>query len=67
MVSFIIDETGKVCNPKVERSVDPILDKEALRVISMMPNWKPGKQRGKPVKVSQIMPIRFALERKRTS
>jgi len=61
-ITFIVDEEGKVTKAKVVRGVDPSLDKEALRVVSELPNWKPGKQRGKAVKVSYTVPISFALD-----
>ena len=60
-IQFVIDKKGKVVNVEVVRGVDPYLDKEALRVVKAMPNWKPGKQRGKAVKVSYIVPINFKL------
>lgn len=60
--TFVIDGRGKVSNAEVLRSVDPHLDKEALRVINMMPDWKPGKQRGKPVRVRYTLPIVFRLQ-----
>lgn len=60
-VQFIIDKEGKVTNVEIIRGVDPSLDKEALRVVKSMPSWKPGKQRGKPVKVSFQIPINFTL------
>lgn len=60
-VSFVVDRTGEVTNVKVERSVDPYLDKEAIRVVSSLKNYKPGKQRGKPVAVAFTLPIRFEL------
>jgi len=60
-VQFVIDKKGKVVDVEIARGVDPYLDKEALRVVKSMPSWKPGKQRGKPVKVSYIVPINFKL------
>ncbi len=60
-VGFVIDKDGSVSNVKVLRPVDPALDKEAIRVIKAMPKWKPGKQRGKPVRVSYTVPINFQL------
>jgi len=60
-VQFVIDKQGKVTDVQIARGVDPYLDKEALRVVKSMPNWKPGKQRGKAVKVSYIVPINFKL------
>jgi len=61
-ISFVIGAKGTVEDIKVARGVDPALDKEAIRVISKMPKWKPGKQRGKPVKVSFTVPINFVLQ-----
>lgn len=60
-VSFVISKNGKVKDAKVVRSVDSTLDKEALRVIKSMPDWVPGKQRGKKVDVQFTLPINFAL------
>jgi TonB family protein len=61
-VQFVVNENGMVENPKVVRGVDPLLDEEAIRVISSMPAWKPGKQKGKAVKVSYTAPINFKLQ-----
>lgn len=60
-VQFVIGKDGSVTNVQVMRAVDPYLDKEAVRVVQSMPKWKPGKQRGKPVKVSFQVPINFKL------
>ncbi len=60
-VQFVIGKDGKVGDVQVIRGVDPSLDKEAVRIIQSMPAWKPGKQRGKPVKVSFQVPINFRL------
>lgn len=60
-VQFVVNENGKVENAKVVRGVDPALDKAALKVINSLPAWKPGKQRGKAVKVSFTVPINFVL------
>ncbi len=61
-VSFVIDKTGKVTNVKALRAPDANLEREAIRVVSSMPSWKPGKQRGRPVKVSYSVPVRFILQ-----
>lgn len=61
-LNFVINETGGIDNIVVTRGVDPSLDKEAVRVIKQMPKWKPGKQRGKAVKVSFSLPINFQLQ-----
>jgi protein TonB len=60
-VQFIIGVDGKVSNCVIVQGVDPYLDAEALRVVSTLPNWTPGKQRGKPVPVSFIIPISFKM------
>ena len=60
-ILFVINKEGKVSNVELLVGVNPCLDKEALRVVSNMPNWKPGKQRGKPIKVSYKLPINFKL------
>ena len=49
IVQFVVNKDGSIVDPVVMKSVDPYLDKEALRVVKMMPRWSPGEQRGKPV------------------
>jgi len=61
-VTFVVDKDGGISEAKIARGVDPSLDKEALRVVNSLPKWKPGKQRGKPVKVSYTVPISFVLQ-----
>ena len=60
-VGFVVNEKGKVTNVTVLRGVDPLLDKEAIKVIQGLPDWKPGKQSGKNVKVRMQVPIKFQL------
>jgi protein TonB len=60
-VSFIVDKQGSVTNVKIVRGVDKNLDAEALRVVSLLPKYKPGKQRGKAVRVMFTIPINFTL------
>ncbi len=60
-VSFVIDEFGNINDVNIIRGVDPSLDNEALRVIRSLPQWKPGKQGGKAVKVRYYVPINFEL------
>jgi protein TonB len=60
-VRFIVDQTGKVKDAQVVRGIGGGCDEEALRVVNQMPDWKPGKQRGKPVKVQFTIPIHFQL------
>jgi len=61
-VSFVIEEDGKITNVKVLRGIGGGCDEEAIRVVSMMPNWTPGKQRGKNVRVAYNLPIKFTLQ-----
>lgn len=61
-VNFVVAKDGTVTNAKIARGVDPSLDKEALRVVNSLPKWKPGKQGGKPVRVSYTVPINFVLQ-----
>ena len=60
-VSFIVDKSGAVTNVKVVRGVDKNLDAEAVRVVKSLPKYKPGQQRGKPVRVMFTIPINFTL------
>ena len=62
IVQFVVNRDGSIVDPVVMRGVDPHLDKEALRVISLMPKWKPGKQRGKEVRVKYTVPVMFRLQ-----
>ena len=62
IVTFVVNKDGTITEPEVVKTVNPSLDKEALRVISQMPNWKPGYQRGKPVRVKFTVPVNFQLK-----
>lgn len=66
-VSFVVDEKGKVADVKIARSVDSSLDKEAVRVVESLKTWKPGKEKGKEVKVAYTVPINFVLDKKKKS
>lgn len=61
-VTFVVNTDGSIADARIARGVDPSLDKEALRVVNALPKWKPGKQRGKPVRVSYTVPINFVLQ-----
>lgn len=61
MLQFTVGADGKVSNVKVLRGVDPSLDKEAVRVVASSPNWSPGKQRDRAVKVTYTFPVIFQL------
>ena len=60
-VSFIVEKDGSVSNVQVQRSLGGGCDEEAVRVVKAMPKWKPGKQRGKTVRVSYTLPVNFKL------
>ena len=62
IVRFVVGRDGSVSNVEVVRGVSPELDAEAVRVVSLMPKWIPGKQRGKAVAVKYTMPIMFRLQ-----
>lgn len=61
VVSFIVNKDGSVANIKVSTSVDPLLDNEALRVMKMMPKWKPGIDKGKVCRTMIAIPVVFQL------
>ena len=61
IVSFIVECDGSITDPRVVKSVDPLLDKEAQRVVMSMPRWIPGKQNGSVVRVKYTVPVTFRL------
>lgn len=61
VVSFIINTDGSIASPKVQKSANPMLDAEALRVIKMMPKWKPGIMNGKPCRTMFAIPVNFVI------
>ena len=61
VISFMIEKDGSITEPKVVKSLDPAFDKEALRVVEMMPKWNPAKVNGKVVRSSFRLPINFRL------
>ncbi|HAM97668.1 MAG TPA: hypothetical protein DCQ26_03575 [Marinilabiliales bacterium] len=61
-VSFCVDVNGKICDVALVKGAYPSLDEEALRVVKAQPDWKPGKDKGVPVKVSFTIPISFQLK-----
>ena len=62
IATFVVEKDGSISQPTVVKSVDPLLDAEAIRVISAMPNWKPGRQNGKVVRVKYTVPLSFNLD-----
>ncbi len=61
VVEFVVNEDGHISDAEVMRSVDPLLDAEALRVVSAMPNWIPGELDGKSTKSTYFLPINYKL------
>ena len=61
IVQIVVEKTGKISDVWVVRSVHPLLDYEAMRVVRGMPRWNPGMQNGKPVPVKYTVPIAFKL------
>jgi protein TonB len=61
VVQFVVNEDGSLSDIVVKKSVSPGIDKEAMRVVSMLPKFKPGTQQGKAVRVQFILPIMFKL------
>ena len=59
---FVVEKDGSITDVKVAKSVDPLLDKEAARVIKSMPHWTPGRQNGSPVRVKYTVPVTFKLQ-----
>lgn len=62
IVQFVVSKTGSISDVRVARGVDPSLDKEAIRVVSSMPKWTPGKQNGTTVNVRYTLPVTFKLQ-----
>lgn len=61
VVQFVINKDGTICDAKVLQALDPALDREALRVVGMMPEWKPGRQQGKICRTLFVIPIIFKI------
>ena len=62
IVTFVVERDGTITNVKIAKSVDPSLDKEAIRLIEIMPRWNAGTQDGKPVRVKYTVPVQFKLQ-----
>ena len=60
--TFVVERDGSITDVKIAKSVDPSLDKEAMRVVSKMPRWIPGKQNGSAVRVKYTLPVTFRLQ-----
>ena len=62
IATFVVNRDGSIVDIQIVRSPDPYLSKEAERVLKIMPRWKPGRQRGKPVRVKFSLPVTFRLQ-----
>ena len=62
IVTFIVERDGSINEVKVAKSVEPSLDREAVRVVRSMPKWTPGKHKGEAVRVKYTMPVTFRLK-----
>ena len=62
VATFVVERDGSISDVKVVKSIDPSLDKEAVRVLKSMPKWIPGKQNGSPVRVKYTVPVTFRLQ-----
>ena len=60
--TFVVEKDGSITDVRVIKSVDPSLDKEAMRVVKSMPKWIPGKQNGSAVRVKYTVPVTFRLQ-----
>ena len=63
MVMFVVETDGTLSNVRVAKKVFPSLDSEAVRVVKSMPKWKPGKEKGRPVRVNFTLPVVFSLKK----
>ena len=64
LVQFVVNKEGDLQDIKVMKSIDPLLDQEAIRVISSMPKWTPGKLKGEAVNIQYVLPIQFNIPKK---
>ena len=62
IATFVVERDGSITDVRILKSVDPSLDKEAIRVLQSMPRWIPGKQNGSPVRVKYTVPVTFRLQ-----
>ena len=62
LVGFVVEKDGSITDVKVVKGIGGGCDEEAVRVVKAMPKWKPGKDKGKPVRVSYMMPFTFKLQ-----
>ena len=65
VVAFIVEKDGSLSDVRIAKSVHPLLDAEAIRVVSSMPKWNPGLENGNPVRVKYVLPVTFSLKEKK--
>ena len=63
MVMFVVETDGSLSNVRVAKQVVPSLDAEAVRVVKTMPKWKPGKEKGRLVRVNYTLPVVFSINK----
>lgn len=63
VLTFVVEKDGSISSVEIAKSLDPACDREAVRVIKSMPNWIPGKQNGKAVRVQYILPVSYTIQR----
>jgi len=61
-ISYVVEKSGEITNAKVKRGIGGGCDEEALRIVNLMPNWDPGENKGKAVRVAMVLPFKFNLE-----
>jgi TonB family protein len=64
-LEFVVERDGSITDVKVIKGAHPLLDEEALRVVKLLPAWKPGKQNGEPVRCYYNIPIRFIIDKEK--
>ena len=64
IVKFIVEKSGKITDISIVKGIGGGCDEEVIRVVELMPNWKPGKQRGKAVRAQFTMPVKFSIPKK---
>lgn len=62
LVKFVVEKDGSISNASIFKSVDPDLDRESIRLVNSMPEWKPGEMQGVPVQSYFILPVTFKLQ-----
>ena len=62
LIIFIVDKDGKIVDPTILKGVHSALNEEALRLVKLMPDWKPGRQNGRSVQVQYNLPVNFVLK-----